>query len=121
NLELSIQKLRSPIMKMIVNVIAIVPELRSGGNLGGALGSLVGGTAGQRGGWASDLQQSPIEVIQARGKIGSGRIDLERAFVASPVFQVETHGAIMLAEILTNSTLNPPQGLPLSISVRRGL
>jgi len=125
NLELSIQKLRSPLMKMIVNVIAIVPELRSGANVGSALGSLagslVGGPAAQRGGWAGDLQQPPIDVIEARGKIGAGRVDLDRAFVSSPAFQVETHGAILLAEVLTNSTLNPPKGLPLSISVRRGL
>ena len=63
------------------------------------------------------MGQSPIDVIQARGAIGSGRVDLERALVQSPAFQAETHGPIMLAEVLTNSTLN----LPLGISVRRGL
>src|SRR5205823_4802050 len=126
NLELAIPKLRSRLMKIIVNVIAIVPQVRSGGgDLGGALGSLagslIGGPAAQQGGWANDIQQSPIDIIEARGKIGSGRVDLERAFIQSPVFQVESRGAIVLAEVLTNSTLNPPQGLPLSISVRRGL
>ena len=50
--------------------------------------------------------------------MGSGRVDLERAFVQSPAFQVETKGTITLAEVLTNSTLN---NLPLTVSVRRNL
>ena len=49
--------------------------------------------------------------------MGAGRLDLERALVQSAAFHAETHGAITLAEVLTNSTLN----LPLSVSVRRGL
>jgi len=70
------------------------------------------------GGWANELQQSPIDVIQARGTIGS---DVSMWSVRScrvPLFQAETRGAIKLAEVLTNSTL---ENFPLTISVRRGL
>ncbi len=118
NLDLAIKQLRSPFMKLLVNVIAIVPTLVKNptAGVGSLVGSLVGGPAAG-GGWADELQQSPINVVQARGVIGSGRVDLERALVQSPAFQAETHGPITLAEVLTNSTLN----LPLSISVRRGL
>jgi len=63
------------------------------------------------------LQQSPIDVIQAKGSMGSGKVELQRAFVSSAAFQAETHGVIQLEPVLTNSTLN----LPLSVSVRRGL
>lgn len=119
NLDLAIPKLRSKLMKVIINVIGTVPTLVK--NPAAGVGSLVGGVLGGEtgsGGWATELQQSPIEVIQARGSIGSGTVDLQRAYVESPAFEVETHGPIKLAEILTNSTLG---NLPLGISVRRGL
>src|SRR5439155_7291784 len=118
NLDLAIPKLRSRLMRLLVNVIGVVPTLvkNPGAGVGSLLSTALGGEAGS-GGWAGELQQSPIDVIQARGAIGSGRVDLERALVQSPAFQAETHGPITLAEVLTNSTLN----LPLGISVRRGL
>ena len=118
NLGLSIPQLKSKLMKTIVNVIAVVPELIKNptGAVGSLLGSALGGGSGG-GSWVNELQQSPIDVIQARGTMGSGRVDLERALVQSAAFQAETHGTVTLADVLTNSTLN----LPLGVSVRRGL
>jgi len=118
NLGLSIPQLKSKLMKLVVNVIGVVPELikNPAAGVGSLVGSALGGGAAG-GSWANELQQSPIDVIQARGTMGSGRVDLERALVQSAAFQADTHGTITLAEVLTNSTLN----LPLGVSVRRGL
>src|SRR5207249_2728527 len=103
----------------IVNVIAVVPELikNPAAGVGSLVGTALGGSGAGGGGWVNELQQSPIDVIQARGAMGAGRVDLEHALVQSAAFQAETHGTITLAEVLTNSTLN----LPLGVSVRRGL
>jgi len=119
NLNLAITQLRSKLMKLLVNVIVVVPSLikNPAGGVGDLVGSLVGSKDAGGGNWANELLQSPIDVIQARGSIGSGKVDLERAFVASPAFQADTHGVIKLESILTNSTLN----LPIGVSVRRGL
>jgi hypothetical protein len=123
NLNLDISQLRSPLLKKIVNVIAIVPELTKSKDLTSAAGSLVGALAGSKsgpagqGGWADELSKSPINVIQGQGDIASGKVNLAHSAIQSPAFQAEAKGTITLAEVLTNSTLN----IPLSIFVRRGL
>jgi len=106
-------------MKTLVNVIAIVPTLLKNPTaaVGSLAGSLFGSKDGNNGTWVNELQQSPINVVLARGSMGSGKVDLQRAFVASAAFQAETKGTIKLEPVLTNSALN----LPLAIYVRRGL
>lgn len=120
NLNLAIPSLRSPLLKSIINVIAVVPDIIKNPN--SALGSLTGalfgsGASRQSGGLMDDLMQNPLDVIQARGKIGNGRIDLEDSLVQSPAFQARAKGTILLNDILTNSTLN----IPLTVSLQRSL
>ena len=119
NLNLSTANIRQPALKLLVNVIAMIPEL-AGGQLGlaqGALSLLAGNKAGQTGGLSGDLGQSPIDKIIARGTIGSGKVALAQAVIQSPLFVAETSGTITLAPILTNSAIE----LPVSISLNRAV
>jgi len=120
NLNLAIPELRSRLLKTVVNVIAVVPDILKSpnsalGTLGGVL--LGSGAARPSGGLMDDLMQNPLDVIQARGVIGNGRVELENSLVQSPAFQAGAKGAIVLNDILTNSTLN----IPLSVSLKRSL
>lgn len=119
NLNLQIANLRSPLMKTLINVIAIVPTIAKNPNaaLSSLAGALFGGSSSQAGGWTDELSRSPIDVIEGRGNIAAGVVNLERALVQSPAFQANAHGTITLAEIPTNSTLQ----IPLTISVERSL
>jgi hypothetical protein len=119
NLNLAIQSLKSPLLKKVINVIAVVPDLMKNPNA--ALGTLAGamfgsGSAGANA-WSDDLAKSPIDVIQAKGVVGQGRVDLERVLIQSAAFQAGAHGTVTLASQLTNSTLD----IPLTISVKRSL
>jgi hypothetical protein len=75
NLNLAIPSLRSPLLKKVVNVIAVVPDLLKNPNasLDSLTGALLGGGS-QKGGFMDELTQSPIDVIQGRGVIGDGRM-----------------------------------------------
>jgi hypothetical protein len=119
NLDLAIPTLRSALLKKIVNVIALVPAIVKNPNA--AVGSLTGalfGSANQgQGGWTDELLRDPISIIQAKGVIGQGQIELQDALVESPAFQAGARGTVVLQDELTNSTIN----IPLSISVRRSL
>lgn len=119
NLNLALSNVKSPLLKTIIRVIAIVPELRADPNaaLGSLAGALFGSSGSKPGGWSDDLSRSPIDVIELKGAMGSGKIDLARAFLQSPAFQVDASGPITLAAVTTNSTLN----LPLNIAVARSL
>jgi len=122
NLNLAIPSLRSGLLKTIVNVIAIVPDLAKNPNA--ALGSLTGAIlGGQKGGLADELTQSPIDVIQGRGEIGNGRMELSDALIQSPAFQAGARGTIQfrkaadMDEAITNSSL----AIPLTVGLRRHL
>lgn len=120
NLNLQISNVESPLLKSVVNVIVILPELRKNPNA--ALGSLVGsvlggGSRSTTPGWLDELTASPIDIIEARGRAAAGTAELQKAFVQSRAFQVETRGTVGLASELTNSTLS----FPLTVSLRRPL
>lgn len=121
NLNLAIPTLRSKLMKTIINVIAVVPELKKNPNaaLGTLTGALFGaGSSSQRTpGFTDELMNSPLDVIQARGTIGNGQVELTDSLVQSPAFQAGAHGTIRLADVLTNSALN----IPISVALRRSL
>jgi hypothetical protein len=119
NLNLALNNVKSPLLKTVIRVIAMVPELRSdpGAAMGSLAGSLLGGSSSKPGGWSDELSRSPIDVIELKGAMGSGKIDLARAFLQSPAFQVDASGPITLAAVTTNSTLH----LPLNIAVARPL
>jgi hypothetical protein len=127
NLNLAIPSLRSPLLKKVVNVIAVVPDLLKNPNAGldSLTGALLGGgaTSGQKGGFMDELTQSPIDVIQGRGVIGDGRMELSDVLMQSLAFQAGARGSIQfrkaaaMDEAITNSSL----ALPLTVALRRSL
>jgi len=124
NLDFSISAMKSSLLKTVVNVIEIVPSIlknpSSGiSSLAGTIfgGSSTSGTAKPAGAWTDELTKSPIDIIGAKGSMGSGTVNLERALVQSRAFQAEAKGTIQLAKILTNSAVN----IPLTVSIKRSL
>ena len=113
NLNLSVTDVHSPILKTLINVIATIPQLLSSPE--GAIASLLGQMTGQRSGLMDELKKAPIQVINAQGQAGEGRIDFQQATVQSTAFKADAQGGIVLAQVLTNSTLN----LPVAIFVNQ--
>ena len=119
NLNLSVEKIRSPVLKQLIILVARLPDVLTnpasagksiaGGALENALGSKLSG------GLSGDLKQSPIDVISARGTAGEGKVKLDQATVRSTVFQADATGDITLAKELTNSAIQ----LPITISLAR--
>ena len=71
NLNLSVVNLKSPVLKTLVNVVSLIPELAA--NPVSAVAVLfqgLTGKAGSTGGLADELQRSPVNAILARGKVG---------------------------------------------------
>jgi uncharacterized protein involved in outer membrane biogenesis len=113
NLNLSVMNAHSPILKTLINVIATIPQLLSSPE--SAFASLLGQATGQGGGLMDELKKSPIQVINVQGKAGEGRIDLQSASVQSAAFKADGQGGIVLAQVLTNSTIN----IPVAVFVSR--
>jgi hypothetical protein len=80
-----------------------------------AIASLLGQVTGQGGGLMDELKKSPIQVINAQIRAGGGRIDLTSATVQSTAFKADGQGGIVLAQVLTNSTIN----IPVAVFVSR--
>ncbi len=114
NLNLSVINVHSALLKSLINVVATIPQLLS--NPESAIASLLSRVTGQgsSGGLMNELQQSPIETINAKGKAGDGQINLQSAMVQSAAFEADASGAINLAPVLTNSTINIPITVSLS-------
>jgi hypothetical protein len=110
NLNLSVVNIKSKILKGLVNVIGAIPELITNP-------SALIGTATGKGGLSDDLAKSPIDTIDARGDVASGKVNLQKAVVQSAAFLAEAHGTVTLAEVLTNSALQ----VPVSISLSHGI
>lgn len=120
NLNLEVINIRSPVLKALINVVAFIPELirNPTSALGGLAGTLVPGkTAGTTGSLSSELEKSPINSIVASGTVGDGKLALQNALVQSPAFEAQANGTVMLADILTNSTLQIPVTVLLSQSL----
>jgi uncharacterized protein involved in outer membrane biogenesis len=118
NLNLKLVDVRNSLLKSVINVIVGLPDILR--DPGGAFGSIVknlsvSGEIG--GGWVDELSRSPIEVVLFRGQVGQGRVDVSRALVQSPAFEVETQGPVTLAPILTNSTID----FPVAVALRHSL
>ncbi len=111
NINLSVDKVKNPIIKQIINVVAIIPQLAS--NPENAIGTLLGGVAGE-GTLMNQLKQSPINVISAQGTMGNGEVKLQQASVQSAKFKADATGNIQLNAVLTNSTINIPVTISLS-------
>ncbi|HYV28721.1 MAG TPA: AsmA family protein, partial [Candidatus Eisenbacteria bacterium] len=116
NLNLSVVNIKSRLMKSLINVVAMIPELLRNPEAG--VSSLLGSVTGLgSGGLTEELKRSPIDAIIARGAVGSGRMDLQQAVVQSVAFRADAAGAVTLADILTNSAIN----IPVSISLGQGV
>jgi hypothetical protein len=119
NLNLSVVDVHSAILKTLINVIATIPQLLSSPDR--AIASLLGQATGQGGGLMDELKQSPIQVINAQGKAGDGRIDLTSATVQSTAFKADARGGIVLTQVLTNSTINIPVAVFVNQSIGKQL
>jgi hypothetical protein len=64
-----------------------------------------------------ELMQTPLSWVGAKAEVGQGQIQLQQFSVQSQAFDAESHGAIPMADVLTNSPLN----LPVTLSLRRSL
>ena len=115
NLNLDVSKIRSPVLRDIVAVVAKLPDIAeqsvSGAEslLSGISSSVLGKPSG---GLADDVSKSPIDIITARGTAGDGQVTVEQAVVRSTVFEADvTNGTVTLAPVLTNSAINFPIGI----------
>ena len=112
NLNLQVVNVRSRMMKILINVIAAVPELLSSPDT--AIGSLLG-IGGGHGRLMDELQKSPIDVVTARGNAGGGKIKLDQAVVRSAAFEADAQGDVTIEAVLTNS----PISIPVTVSLSR--
>lgn len=64
-----------------------------------------------------ELTLTPLEWVSAKGDVGSGKINVSQFTVTSQAFAASGQGAVQIASILTNSTLN----IPVTLSLRRSL
>jgi hypothetical protein len=121
NLNLDVSKMRSPVLRDIVAVVAKLPDLFNNPVAGaeGLVEGMAGRTLGKfSGGLGEDVSKSPIDVITARGTAGDGRVTVEQAVVRSTVFEATvTNGTVTLAPVLTNSPINFPVSIALNQSI----
>ena len=115
NLDLSIANVRSPLISSIINVVVGLPELIR--NPVAALGNLLGGGTQKKSGWADTLTASPLDAITMQANARDGQVQLQSAEVRSAAFQALASGQIVLAPILTNSTIQIPVRIALSRSL----
>ena len=116
NLNLSIENVRSPVLKSVINFVITIPELlkNPGGTVVNWLGKLTGTGAASKSGWLDEFTAAPINVLLVQGDAGKGHIRLQEAQVRSAAFQAQANGDIAIAPILTNSTIDLPVNLALS-------
>lgn len=114
NLNLSIVNIKSKILKGLVNVIGAIPELIT--NPGGLVETATG-----KGGLSDELAKSPLDSIDARGEVGSGKVNLQKAVVQSAAFLAEARGTVTLADVLTNSALHIPVSISLNHSIAKSI
>ena len=119
NLNLKVGDVKSPILKTVVNIVIGLPELIRSPGLG-TLGKLTGlGGGSQATGWVDEFSQSPISSITAHAVAGGGKVDLQKAEVLSPAFQIDAKGPITFAPVLTNSTIELPVAVALKDSLAK--
>jgi Uncharacterized protein involved in outer membrane biogenesis len=110
NLNLSVVNIKSKVLKSLVNVIGAIPELIT--NPSALISTAIG-----KGGLSDELAKSPLDSIDARGDITSGKVNLQKATVQSAAFLAEARGTVTLADVLTNSALQ----VPVSVSLSHGI
>lgn len=111
NLNLSVVNIKSPLLKTLINVISLIPDLLRKGDVTTLIGGVTGSSGG---GLADELKKAPVQSINAKGVAGSGRVDLQQASVQSSAFLAEAVGTVTLADVLTNSAVKIPVTVSLS-------
>ncbi len=101
-------------------VVAKLPDIASNPLEAGK--DLVSGIAGQTvgkvsGGLSDDMSKSPIEIISARGAAKDGKVTVDQAVVRSSVFEADLNGTLTLATELTNSAINFPISIWMSVPI----
>jgi hypothetical protein len=119
NLNLSVANVRSPMLKALINVVTMIPDIARNPEsaVGSFLSALGPSRPGTRGGLASELEKSPIDQITGRGTMGDGKVIIDKAYIRSPAFEAQAAGVIQLAPVLTNSTVQ----IPVSIALNRAV
>ena len=64
-----------------------------------------------------EIMESPVTGVNVKLNFGNGQIDLQQAQVVSPAFLANVHGAIPIADVLTNSPLDMPVEISLTNSL----
>jgi hypothetical protein len=118
NLNLSMANVRSPVLRTLINVVAMVPQLLSSPE--DAVATLLGGVLG-RDTLMNDLKESPIQIISLNATAEGGKINLRSATVQSAAFKAVASGDITLNAVLTNSTIKIPVSVALSRSIAERL
>jgi len=115
NVNLSLANTRTPLIRTMLNTVVGLPDLlrNPAASVENLLGRLVN-FGGQRGGWSDQLMTAPIDVIETKIQVGEGHIRLEQAEIRSSAFKARAVGDILLAPILTNSTVKIPVALSLN-------
>ncbi len=129
NLNLKIKNVQSGFLKGILNVVIGLPELISSpssalARLGQMTGISTNKTDSVRAdGWIDQLQAEPLQLLNVKGTVGSGKVNISDALVQSAVLRIRAPGTMTLLPILTNSTLDFPVdiGLKESLAKKVGL
>lgn len=118
NVNLSLANTRMPAIRAVLNSVIGLPDLIRNplASVENMLGRLVN-FGGQRGGWSDQLMSAPIDVIETKIQAGEGRLRLEQAEIRSSAMRTRAMGDIVLAPVLTNSTIK----IPVSVSLNRPL
>jgi uncharacterized protein involved in outer membrane biogenesis len=120
-INLSDKSLWGKSIKLVVNVIATIPEYLSNPNSAiASIATLFGGKTSHAG-LMDELEQSPIETISVQAKAGNGQVNLQSATVQSSAFGANASGGVMLNPALTNSTINIPVTVFLSQAIAKQL
>ena len=116
NLNLAAQNVQNKILRTVVEVVVLVPDLIKNPASGASalLSRLTGSTNNPT---PNDLQHSVINSIVLRGNAGSGKLLLQQASVSGPTFLAEAPTTVTLNPVLTNSALNVPVSISLSRDV----
>lgn len=125
NLNLATTDLRTPLLKSLIHVIERIPELTRNPNTALAASTNSSTVPNQEGdgGWTAEIAKAPIQLIAARGRATSGRVELESGRLQSAAFLAEGQGAITLAPVLGDSLLEIPVQVFLSrpLAAKAGL
>lgn len=116
NLTLATTDIRTPLLKSLLHVLERIPELTRDPTTALAPSTSPSTVPSREGdaAWAAEIAKAPIQLIAARGRATSGRVELESGRLQSAAFLAEGQGAITLAPVLGDSPLEIPVRVFLS-------